>query len=124
MIKQLTVWVIKNRSRLGLSVEQLEDLHEISGIRGLRIERGFYKESLNETERADLLASIENPTDRAIVALLGIEGLRTVEVCRLQVGDFDLERGQLWVLGKGKHTKKSLNSLKLVQRRFANIIYI
>lgn len=106
VIKQLTVWVIKNRSRLGLSLEQLEDLHEISGIRGLRIERGFYKESLNETERADLLTSIQNPTDRAIVALLGIEGLRTVEVCRLQVGDFDLERGQLWVLGKGKHTKK------------------
>lgn len=106
VIKQLTVWVIKNRSRLGLSAEQLEDLHEISGIRGLRIERGFYKDSLSDTERVDLLASIENPTDRAIVALLGIEGLRTVEVCRLQVGDVDLERGQLWVLGKGKHTKK------------------
>lgn len=106
VIKRLTVWVIKNRSRLGLSAEQLEDLHEISGIRGLRIERGFYKDSLSENERTALLASIENPTDRAIVALLGIEGLRTVEVCRLQVGDVDLERGQLWVLGKGKHTKK------------------
>lgn len=106
VIKQLTLWVIKNRNRLNLSAGQLEDLHEIGGIRGLRIERGFYKESLSENELANLLASIEDPTDRAIVALLGIEGLRTVEVCRLSVGDVDLARGQLWVLGKGKHTKK------------------
>lgn len=106
VIKQLTLWVIKNRNRLNLSAEQLEDLHEIGGIRGLRIERGFYKESLSENELAELLTSIEDPTDRAIVALLGIEGLRTVEVCRLSVSDVDLKRGQLWVLGKGKHTKK------------------
>lgn len=106
VIKQLTVWFIRNRNRLGLSAEQLEDLHEIKHIRGLRIERGFYKESLSENELAELLASINDPIDRAIVALLGIEGLRTVEVCRLSVSDVDLARGQLWVLGKGKHTKK------------------
>lgn len=106
VIKQLTVWVSKNRARLGLSTEQSEALHEIAGIRGLRIERGFYKESLSENELAKLLTSIKDPTDRAIVALLGIEGLRTVEVCRLSVGDVDLARRQLWVLGKGKHTKK------------------
>lgn len=106
VIKQLTLWIIKNRNRLNLSAAQLEDLHEIGGIRGLRIERGFYKESLSENELAELLTSIEDPTDRAIVALLGIEGLRTVEVCRLSVSDVDLARGQLWVLGKGKHTKK------------------
>ncbi len=106
VIKQLTGWVIKNRIRLGLTPEQTEDLHEIAGIRGLRIERGFYKESLSESERTDLLDSIEDVTDRAIVALLGIQGLRTVEVCRLLVSDVDLERKQLWVLGKGKHTKK------------------
>ena len=106
VIKQLTVWVIKNRTHLGLSPEQVENLHEIAGIRGLRIERGFYKESLCESERDELLDGIEDVADRAIVALLGIQGLRTIEVCRLQVSDVDLERKQLWVLGKGKHTKK------------------
>lgn len=106
IIKQLTNWVIKNRSRLELSSEQVENLHEIAGIRGLKIERGFYKESLSENERDELLATIEEVADRAIVALLGIQGLRTVEVCRLLAGDVDLERKQLWVLGKGKHTRK------------------
>lgn len=124
VIKQLTVWVIKNRSRLGLSSEQVENLHEIASIRGLRIERGFYKESLSESERDELLTSIEDVTDRAIVALLGIQGLRTVEVCRLMVGDVDLERKQLWVLGKGKHTRKVIKLFDACAESLRLYIYI
>ncbi|MCY7360036.1 MAG: tyrosine-type recombinase/integrase [Rudanella sp.] len=107
-IKQLTEWVIKHRTRLGLTNEQVDGLRDVQTIRGLTIERGFYKDSLNEAERDQLLAHIDDPTDRAIVALLVLEGLRTVEVIRLTVGDVEFDREQLQVRGKGKSTKKAI----------------
>lgn len=107
-LKQLTKWVIKNRNRLGLTDVQADDLRDVQAVSGLTIERGFYKDSLDEPERDQLLASIDDPTDRAIVALLVLEGLRTVEVTRLTVGDIEFGRGQLQVRGKGKSTKKAI----------------
>lgn len=107
-IKQLTDWVIKNRARLGLTDQQSDGLRDVQLIRGLAIERGFYKDSLDETERDDLLASIRDATDHAIVSLLVLEGLRTVEVTRLSIGDIDFERERLQVRGKGKGTKKAI----------------
>ena len=107
-LKQLTKWVIKNRNRLGLTNEQADDLRDVQAVSGLTIERGFYKDSLDEPERDQLLASIDDPTDRAIVALLVLEGLRTVEVTRLTVGDIEFKRSQLQVRGKGKSTKKAI----------------
>ncbi len=43
--------------------------------------------------------------DRAILALMALHGLRTVEIHRLNVEDVDLAAGQLTVLGKGKRTR-------------------
>lgn len=107
-LKQLTKWVIKNRNRLGLTDEQADDLRDVQAISGLTIERGFYKDSLSEAERDRLLASVDDPTDRAIIALLVLEGLRTVEVTRLTIGDIEFEREQIQVRGKGKNTKKPI----------------
>ncbi|MBO0939226.1 tyrosine-type recombinase/integrase [Fibrella sp. HMF5335] len=107
-IKQLTEWVIKHRTRLGLSDEQADGLRDVALIRGLTIERGFYKDSLDEAERDALLVSINDLTDKAIVALLVIEGLRTVEVTRLTLGDVEFSKGLLQVRGKGKSTKKAI----------------
>lgn len=107
-IKQLTEWVIKHRARLSLTEKQVDDLRDVAAIRGLTIERGFYKDSLDEGERDTLLNSIDSITDKAIVALLVLEGLRTVEVTRLTVGDVDLTKKLLHVRGKGKHTKKAI----------------
>lgn len=107
-IKQLTEWVIKHRARLSLTEKQVDDLRDVAAIRGLTIERGFYKDSLDEGERDRLLDSIDNLTDKAIVALLVLEGLRTVEVTRLTVGDVDLTKKLLHVRGKGKYTKKAI----------------
>lgn len=107
-LKQLTEWVIKHRARLGLSDEQADSLRDVALIRGLAIERGFYKDSLDEAERDALLDSIEDITDKAIVALLVLEGLRTVEVTRLTVGDVDFNRSLLQVRGKGKNTRKAI----------------
>jgi integrase/recombinase XerC len=108
-IKQLAAWVIKNRSQVGLTSDQVDALRDIAAVRGLTTERKFYKDSLERTERDELLNSIEDSSDRALVALLVIEGLRTVEVTRLRVGDLDFERKQLWVKGKGKDTRKDVH---------------
>ncbi len=107
-IKQLAAWVIKNRHKVGVSAEQVDALRDVAAVRGLTTERKFYKDSLQQAERDELLQAIDDPMDRAIVALLVIEGLRTVEVTRLKVGDIDFERQQLWVKGKGKNTKKDI----------------
>jgi site-specific recombinase XerD len=107
-IKQLAGWVIQNRSRLQLEAGQLDALRDVESVKGLTIERGFYKDSLSVKERDELLSSITSPRDKAVIVLLIAEGLRTVEVTRLEVGDVDFGRRQLWVLGKGKHTKKAV----------------
>lgn len=46
---------------------------------------------------------------RALVALLLFNGLRTVEVCRLDVADVDLTTGRLQVLGKGRDSKDPIH---------------
>ncbi len=43
--------------------------------------------------------------DRAILALMGVHGLRVSEVARLDVGDVALEAGTLTVRGKGDKTR-------------------
>lgn len=108
-IKQLAVWVIKNRGQFSLSPEQVDALRDVAAVRGLTTERKFYKDSLDRPERDALLESIDDSADRALLALLVIEGLRTVEVTRLRVGDVDFERQQLWIKGKGKDTRKDVH---------------
>jgi len=107
-LKQLAGWVIANRSRLQLQSGQVDALRDVEVVRGLAIERGFYKDSLSVKERDELLSSVNSPRDKAVVTLLLVEGLRTVEVTRLEIADVDFGRKQLWVLGKGKHTKKAV----------------
>lgn len=107
-VKQLASWCIRRRRELNLTEHQLNDLRDIADVRGLAIERTFYKDSLDANERDQLLADVASTKDLAILALLGIEGLRTVEITRLKISDLDFTRQQIKVLGKGKHTKKSI----------------
>lgn len=107
-IKQLVSWCIRNREELQLSEPQLNDLRDVTDVRGLAVERTFYKDSLEASEREQLLMAIDSLRDRTIISLLALEGLRTVEVTRLKLGDLDFERHRLLVLGKGKNTKKAI----------------
>ncbi len=107
-VKQLSSWCIRRREDLKLEKEQLNSLRDINDVRGLAIERTFYKDSLEATERQQILSEVETTRDKALLVLLGLEGLRTVEVTRLKLGDLDFERHQLHVLGKGKSTKKAI----------------
>ena len=107
-VKQLASWCIRRREELKLNEEQLNALRDIDQVRGLAIERTFYKDSLEAGERQQVLGEVETIRDKAVLVLLGLEGLRTVEVTRLKLGDLDFERQQLQVLGKGKSTKKAI----------------
>ena len=107
-VKQLAAWCIRRRQELHLLDDQLNALRDIADVRGLTIERTFYKDSLEADERQQVLGDAETMRERAILALLGLEGLRTVEVTRLRLGDLDFARHQLQVLGKGKSTKKAI----------------
>ncbi len=108
VVKQLAAWCIRRRDNLMLREDQLNALRDIADVRGLPIERTFYKDSLEADEREQLLGAVETSRDRAVLALLGLEGLRTVEVTRLKLGDLDFDRHQIHVLGKGKSTKKAI----------------
>lgn len=107
-IKQLAAWCIRRREDLKLGEDQLNALRDIDDVRGLAIERTFYKDSLETNERHQVLGDVETVHDKAVLVLLGLEGLRTVEVTRLKLGDLDFDRHQLQVLGKGKSTKKAI----------------
>lgn len=112
-IKQLAAWCIRRREDLNLAEEQLNSLRDIDDVRGLAIERTFYKDSLETNERQQILGDVETAgrhpaRDKAVLVLLGLEGLRTVEVTRLKLGDLDFDRHQLQVLGKGKSMKKAI----------------
>ena len=87
----------------------MDALRDVAAVRGLTTKRKFYKDSLARSERDRLLDAIEDTADRALIALLVIEGLRTVEVTRLRVGDIDFERQQLWIKGKGEDTRKDVH---------------
>lgn len=54
----------------------------------------------------DTIACRECLRLRAIIALLLYQGLRTVEICRLDVADVDTATGRLQVLGKGRDDKE------------------
>lgn len=107
-IKQLASWCIRRREDLNLGEEQLNALRDVNDVRGLAIERTFYKDSLEADERKQFLGDVETIRDKAVLVLLGLEGLRTVEVTRLKLGDLDFDRQQIQVLGKGKSTKKAV----------------
>ena len=107
-VKQLARWAIRSRERLKLDADQLNGLRDVADVRGLVIARTFYKDSLEAPERDQLLDIMDDPRERAIVALLVLEGLRTVEVTRLKQGDVHFSRRLLSVRGKGKDTKEDI----------------
>lgn len=109
-VKQLASWIIAHRQRLAisLSAHQLDELRDVAQVRGPRLERMFHKDGLTEADREALLRSVPEVKWQAILSLLAYEGLRTVEVTRLQVRDIDVKEMKLWVLGKGKDLKEPI----------------
>lgn len=78
-----------------------------AGVKGVRRNRNSPKDALTRNQAAALLSrpaeSLEELRNAAIVELMLRRGLRTIEVCRADIGDIRQVAGQavLWVQGKG-----------------------
>jgi integrase len=84
-----------------------------STIKGFKQNKKHKKDGINDKEMLRLIEAVkalpDNPnTDRirAILTLLSLQGLRQVEVTRLNVNDIDLVAGTAMVLGKGRDDKE------------------
>jgi integrase/recombinase XerC/integrase/recombinase XerD len=98
-----------------------------AGIRSGPRVRGFRKDALSIDQCRELLASIDKTTpsglrDYALVTLMLTTGLRTIEVCRLDVGDLRHESGEgiLQVQGKGRSEKDAVAVLPASTLKFVH----
>lgn len=89
---------------------------DISGrVRGPKVDKGFKKDCLNESQIWDILKRIkpddeQGARDYAMLLLMVQAGLRTIEVIRADIGDFGQPEGKdaLHVHGKGKSGKDAV----------------
>lgn len=79
---------------------------------GVKISYGHKKDALSAQQGKKLLLSINGDSekdlrDRAIIGLMLSAGLRTIEICRADIGDIRKINGDyfLYVLGKGRSEK-------------------
>jgi integrase len=82
-------------------------------IKSFRQDKKHKKDGLNDKEIKTLTTSLQalpdtfkNTRVKAIIALLIYQGLRQVEVSRLQVRDLDLLRDTAFIQGKGRDDKE------------------
>lgn len=99
----------------GLKKISVQSLREIAIIKVLiprSISGTYHKDSLSESQRKRLLKLAKTPRDKTILALMAWNGLRSMEVLRLNVGDIKLSQGKILVWSKGK-SEKSKDTIKL-----------
>lgn len=84
-----------------------------STVKGFRQLKKHKRDGLNDDEIAKLTEGVRGLPDtletkriKAILSLLTLQGLRQVEVTRLDVSDVDLVAGTALVLGKGRDDKE------------------
>ena len=82
-------------------------------IKGFKVMRGHKRDGVNDEEMAKLMEAVkvlphnpENSRLKAILSLLTLQGLRQVEITRLDISDLDLVAGTALVLGKGRDDKE------------------
>ena len=63
--------------------------------------------SLSNIEMDNLLTQANNPTHKAIIALLADSGMRLSEVTNVKAGEIDLTTNTISILGKGSKQRKA-----------------
>ncbi|MDL2319830.1 tyrosine-type recombinase/integrase [Alistipes sp. OttesenSCG-928-B03] len=89
-----------------------------TGIKSSIKHKEYYKAALSRREASELLESIDTSTligkrDKLIIALMLTNGLRACEVERINISDFDINRGRmvLHIQRKGKVDKRDMVAL-------------
>ena len=92
----------------GLCLISAQSLREIAAIK-VQSSRGqikrYHKESLTIKQRDKLLKLASTQRERAIISIMAWNGLRTIEMLRLTVSDFQFKELKVAVWGKGKSAK-------------------
>ena len=79
---------------VGVKSFQQNNKHKVVGLNTEEVEKICqHLQSLDNSLRSERL--------RAIVALLLFQGLRQIEICRLDVKDIDLANNRIYIVGKG-----------------------
>lgn len=86
----------------GVKSFEQSNRHKVSGLTDGEVER--LCEYLRNADDSFSIVRL-----RAIVALLLFQGLRTVEVCRLDVSDINIVNATILVLGKGRDDKELIH---------------
>ena len=95
------------RSAAGQRSGLLAHLGKPKGRSGLRVrEPRRLPRGLDRAEVTALLGSFRTERDRAIAGLMLFSGLRSAEVLGLRVGDVDIARGWVRVIGKGDKERR------------------
>jgi integrase len=95
-----------------ISVQSLREVASIKVTLPRSLSATYHKDSLTMKQRDRMLKFAKKPIDRAVLALMAWNGLRSIEVLRLTVQDVKLSQGKLFVWGKGK-SEKSKDAIKL-----------
>jgi len=77
------------------------------GVKGVKRSQNFRKEPLTKEQVIELLSSLKNQRDRAIITLMIFTGIRTIELQRANIEDIRFYCGKnvLWIQGKGHEEK-------------------
>ncbi len=115
--KQFAKYCITEKDKLKLDEEAVNRLRDILLLKNLKTgktKKQYAKGSLTKAEREHLMQCIQRPRDKAIIALMVYQGLRTIEVLRLTWKDIQQKEGKFFiaVLGKGRHEKDLIPLLK------------
>jgi hypothetical protein len=101
-----------------ISIQSLREIASMHVVIPRTITSTYHKDSLTEKQRQRLLAIARSSRDRAIIALMAWNGLRSIEVLRLSVADLKFSQGKLAVWGKGRREKsKDLIKLSSVAKK-------
>lgn len=87
---------------VGVSSFQQNNKHRVNGLNEEEVSR-----ICDYLQKQD--NSFKNIRLRAIVSLLFFQGLRQIEICRLNFDDIDLAKGVMKVLGKGRDDKEHIH---------------
>ena len=107
-----------------ISAQSLKEVTSLRVTLPRSLTSTYHKDSLSEQQRKRLLQLAKTSRDRAILSLMAWNGLRSIEVLRLSVGDLKLTQGRIAVWGKGRR-EKSKDIVKMsstVKKEIANYL--
>lgn len=95
-----------------ISAQSLKEVASLRVILPRSLTSTYHKDSLTEQQRDRLLRLAKTHRDRALLSLMAWNGLRSIEVLRLSVGDVKFSQGRITVWGKGR-SEKSKDTIKM-----------